>query len=131
MIQVDQLAQAIKESLEEYSQEITSITKEAVEIVAKEVNDEIKKRVTFTQTNRKNEYVKSFKIKTSEETRFNKSKVWYVGNGQHRLTHLLENGHVTRNGGRSQAFPHIKFGEVLAQRRLPEIIEEGVKNAGR
>lgn len=131
MIQVEELANAIKEALEEYSQEVTDITKEAVEVVAKEVNEEIKKRVTFNSTNRKNGYVKSFRVKTLEETRFNKSKVWHVANGQHRLTHLLENGHVTRNGGRAKAFPHIKFGEELAQRRLPEVVEEGIKNAGR
>lgn len=130
MIQVEELAHAIKEALEEYSQEVTDITKEAVEVVAKEVNEEIKKRVTFNRTNRKNEYVKSFRIKTLEETRFNKSKVWHVANGQHRLTHLLENGHVTRNGGRSKVFPHIRFGEELALRRLPELVEEGIKNAG-
>lgn len=131
MIQVEELANAIKEALEEYSQDITDITKVAVEVVAKEVNQEIKKRVTFQRTSRKDEYVNSFKIKTTEESRFNKSKVWYVANGQHRLTHLLENGHITRNGGRTQAFPHIKFGEELAQRRLPQVVEEGIKNAGR
>lgn len=131
MIQVEELAKSIKEALEEYSQEVTDITKEAVELVAKEVNEEIKNRVTFNRTNRKNNYVKSFRVKTLEETRFNKSKVWHVANGQHRLTHLLENGHVTRNGGRAKAFPHIKFGEELAQRRLPKVVEEGIKNAGR
>lgn len=87
--------------------------------------------MTFQTTNRKNEYVKSFRVKTTEETRFNKTKTWHVANGQHRLTHLLENGHLTKRGDRTQAYPHIRYGEELALRRLPELVEEGIKNAGR
>ena len=131
MTEIDDFARAIKEALEEYSEEVAEATKAAVEIVAKEVNEEIKKRVTFKRTNRTNEYVKSFRVKTTEESRFNKSKTWHVANGQHRLTHLLENGHATKNGSRTNAYPHIKYGEDLALRRLPELIEEGIKNAGR
>ena len=127
--EIDDFARAIKEALEEYSEEVIEATKQAVEQTAKEVNEEIKKRVSFNQRTKK--YVRAFKIKTAEETRFNKSKVWYVSNGQHRLTHLLEFGHATKNGGRTRAFPHIKYGEDLALRRLPELIEEGIKNAGR
>ena len=131
MTQIDNLSKAIMDSLSEYSEEIARVTKNAVEVVSKEVEAEIKKRVSFNRSNRVNEYVKSFRIKTTDETRFNKSKVWYVANGQHRLTHLLEHGHATRNGGRARAFPHIIYGEQLAQRRLPELVEEGVENARR
>ena len=131
MTEIDDFARAIKEALEDYSEEVIEATKQAVEQTAKEVNEEIKRRITFKRTNRTNEYVKSFRIKTTEETRFNKSKVWFVANGQHRLTHLLEHGHATKNGGRAKAFPHIKYGEDLALKRLPELVEEGIKNAGR
>ncbi|KAF0226176.1 MAG: hypothetical protein FD179_1007 [Erysipelotrichaceae bacterium] len=131
MTEIDDFARAIKEALVEYSEEVAEATKVAVEIVAKEVNEEIKRRVSFKRTNRTNEYVKSFRVKTTGESRFNKSKTWFVANGQHRLTHLLENGHATKNGGRTKAYPHIKYGEDLALRRLPELVEEGIKNAGR
>ncbi|PKM75921.1 MAG: hypothetical protein CVU90_15180 [Firmicutes bacterium HGW-Firmicutes-15] len=131
MTQIDNLSKAIMDSLSEYSEEIARVTKNAVEVVSKEVEAEIKKRVSFNRSNRVNEYVKSFKIKTTDETRFNKTKTWYVANGQHRLTHLLEHGHATRTGGRARAFPHIIYGEQLAQRRLPELVEEGVENARR
>lgn len=131
MTDIDDFARAIKEALEEYSEEVIEATKQAVDKTAKEVNEEIKRRVTFKRTNRTNEYVKSFRIKTTEDSRFNKSKVWFVDNGQHRLTHLLENGHATKNGSRTKAYPHIKYGEELALRRLPELVEEGIKNAGR
>ena len=53
-----------------------------------------------------------------------------VHNKKHyRLTHLLENGHETRDGGRTRAFPHIKPAEerVVAEyvRRVKEAIEQG------
>lgn len=129
MTQIDDFAKAVKEALEDYSDEVIQATKNAVDKTAKEVNEEIKKRVSFNQRTKK--YVRAFKIKTVEETRFNKSQVWYVSNGQHRLSHLLEFGHATKNGGRTRAFPHIKYGEELALRRLPELIEEGIKDAER
>lgn len=98
--------------------------------VSLEVNDEIKSRITFKQPTGK--YVKAFRIKTSAyEDRYNKRNTWYVGNGQYRLTHLLENGHALRQGGRAKAYPHIKYGEELAKKRMMELGEEAVKNAGR
>lgn len=47
----------------------------------------------------------------------------------YRLTHLLEYGHVTRDGNRTRAFEHIKPVDELCQARLlkniPKIIERG------
>ena len=53
-----------------------------------------------------------------------------VHNKKHyQLTHLLENGHATRNGGRTKAYPHIKPAEehVVAEyvKRTKEAIEKG------
>lgn len=53
-----------------------------------------------------------------------------VHNGKHyRLTHLLEDGHETRDGGRTRAIPHIKPAEerVVAEyvRSVEEAIEQG------
>lgn len=127
-IKIDDLANEIVKGLELYTQEVTDNLKKAADIVVKETNEEIKKHITFKQPTGK--YVKAFRTTTSYEDRYCKRNTWHVGNEQHRLTHLLEDGHALRNGGRTQAYPHIKYGEELAQRRMEELAKEAINNAG-
>ena len=127
-VSIDNLADAILRELENYSESVTEGVKAAVDVVAKEVDTEIKNHVTFKEHSRK--YVKAFRIKSTYDGKYNKGKVWHVANGQHRLTHLLEKGHATKNGGRTQAFPHIVFGNDLAIRRMEELSRRAVENAG-
>lgn len=127
-VEIDGLADMISEYMTNYTQEVTDGVKKAIDEVAKETNEEIKRNISFKQHTGK--YVKAFRIKTSFEDRYNKRNTWYVGNGQHRLTHLLENGHALNAGGRARAFPHIKYGEELAIKRMEELAKEAIKNAG-
>lgn len=128
MSSVDEMADLIAEYLSNYTQGITDEIKRDVDTVAKEVNEEIKNHITFEQPT--GEYVKAFRIKTSYEDRYNKRKTWYVANGQYRLTHLLEKGHVLHQGGRARAYPHIKYGEELVKKRMEELAKEAIENAG-
>jgi len=43
------------------------------------------------------------------------------------LTHLLENGHALRNGGRARAFPHIAPVNDKAEGKLLENIKKSIK----
>lgn len=45
------------------------------------------------------------------------------------LTHLLEKGHALRNGGRANAFPHIKPAEDEVEKKLLSRIIQGIKDA--
>jgi hypothetical protein len=128
-VKSDALAELIAEYMSNYTQAVTDEMKKAVDKVSKEANEEIKKHINFKQITGK--YVKSFRVKTSFESRLNKRNTWYVANGQHRLTHLLENGHALWQGGRSEAYPHIKFGEELAKKRMEELSKEAVERANR
>ena len=110
----DDLAAAIAAALTEYTEEVTEGMKKAVDTTADEVNAEIKRHIKFQK--RTGKYVKAFAVKTSFEDKRNKRK-----------THLLENGHKNRNGTRARAYPHIKYGEELAQKRLPELIEDAAQ----
>ncbi len=126
---VNLLAAAIERELQSYSDIVSEKIGEAVEMVAHEVNDEIKRQMTFKQ--RTGKYVKAFRIKKiNTGSRQNHGHVWYVAAPHYRLTHLLEHGHALRNGGRTRAFPHIQYGEQLAERRMKELSEKAVKDAG-
>jgi len=125
---IDNLASAILSELQNYSEEVTVGIKKSVDIVAKEVNEVIKSHITFKEHSR--DYTKAFKIKKVVDSEFNRSRTWYVGDGQYRLTHLLEKGHALQQGGRARAYPHIKFGEELAIKRMEELSKEVIKNAG-
>lgn len=128
-VEVDSMAALIAEYMSNYTQDITNNVKKVVDTVGKEVDEEIKKHITFKQHTGK--YVKAFRVKTSFEDRYNKRNTWYVANGQYRLTHLLENGHALHQGGRTEAHPHIKYGEELAQKRMVELSKEAIEDAGR
>lgn len=125
---VKNLAAAIEAELSQYSDLVTEMVAEAVETVSEEVNEEIKAHVTFDQPTGK--YVKAFRIKKFNPSRYEHTYVWHVAPPHYRLTHLLEHGHALRNGGRSRAFPHIIFGEQLAEKRLSELTERAVQDAG-
>ncbi|NFF80435.1 hypothetical protein FDA09_11800 [Clostridium botulinum] len=127
-ISIDALADEINKELQNYSNEVTKNVKKSVDKVATEVNKEIKKHISFKQPTGR--YVESFRIKTAYEGSFNKRKTWYVANGHYRLTHLLEKGHALKSGGRTNAYPHIIYGEIIAKKRMEELVKEAIKNAG-
>ncbi|CAM2079366.1 MAG: Phage protein, HK97 gp10 family [uncultured Clostridium sp.] len=126
---VDEFVAALSKELSSYSEEITEGIKKSVDIVGKETNAEIKKHITFNQIT--GDYVKSFRVKKVHESKNKKIKTWYVANGNHRLTHLLENGHALWQGGRTEAYPHIKYGEELARKRMEELSMEVINNANK
>lgn len=129
-ISISALAAAIDDAIEEYKDVLAKDMREAVNIVAKECYDEIIANVTFSQPT--GDYVRNMALKTvTDGDPRHYGKVWYVKAPFSGLTHLLENGHGMRNGKRTRAFPHIKFGEELVARRLPQLMEEAIARARR
>jgi hypothetical protein len=126
-IAINNIAEKIIEAMKNYSEDVTDGLKKSIDIVAKETNEIIKKNVAFKQPS--GDYVKNFSVKKVHEDKYSKRKVWHVTGGQYRLTHLLEKGHVTRNGGRTKAYKHIIFGEEYAKEKLERLAREVIENA--
>lgn len=94
---------AISSALNEYSGYVTAETKKAVKKAGKEAVQKLKQNSPRDS----GDYAKSWKASTSETSHTIHVTV-YAGNHQHSLTHLLENGHAKRGGGRVAAIKHIE-----------------------
>ena len=106
--------------LETYTGDVADKVKKLADQTIKELVDETKKDAPV----RSGAYRESIASKTLSETRFSKSKIWYVKSPHYRLAHLLEDGHVKRNGGRVNAIPHIRKNAEQAIQKFEEGVEE-------
>lgn len=75
------------------------------------------------------EYRSKFAIDRYKTERHKYSAEWYVREPEYRLTHLLEYGHVIKDGtkrivGQSPAITHIKYGKKIAERMLQEKLDK-------
>ncbi len=124
-ISVDGLADAISETLQQYSDAVIGGIKKAEDITAKECKENLEADSPVGATGK---YKKGWKVTVTADTPLEKHTV--IHNKQAGLTHLLENGHATRNGGRTRAFPHIKPNEEKANEAFEKRVEEVIRNGG-
>lgn len=97
-VSVDQLSEAIEEELTLYSKEvIDGLKKQAKSSMDQLVRDT---KATAPVGRRKGHYKNSITSKKQSESETAVSYLWYVNGSDYRLSHLLENGHALRNGGR-------------------------------
>lgn len=90
----------IGKALEDISLEVAK----ELEVAAEETAKETAKLLEETSPKKTGKYSRDWKV-TNKKVGVKKTYVIYNRQGQ--LTHLLEFGHATRNGGRTRAFPHI------------------------
>ena len=118
------LSKAVAEVLNEYGDKVYEVLPQAVE----EVSDKAVKQLHDVQNFAPNghptgKYSASWDVKTVFKDRLHDSLVIY--NAEHyRLTHLLENGHAKRGGGRVPAYPHIAPVNDWVNEELPRVVAE-------
>ena len=123
-IEASKMADEITNLLTTYNETVTELAKEVVDKVSQEANQEILNHITFHD----HTYSKGFKIKTTFENKRNKRNTWFVAK-EYQLTHLLEYGHLCRNGKRTRAYPHIKYGDDYVNENFERELKEGIENA--
>ena len=116
-------AEQLEAILSGYVEEVTEVVKEQVDATAEEVNSAIKSKAP----RRYGKYIRAFALKTTFENKYGKSKLWHVKPPHYRLTHVLEHGHVNRDGTRTEPIPHIIYGEQIAL-QLKQRIERGIQD---
>ena len=127
-VKVDNMAAAIAEMLGEYQVEITK----NIDARGKTVADQGAKRLKETSPELSGDYAKGW-IATKEKGASFGDETGYIIHNKtnYQLTHLLENGHATRNGGRTKPIEHIKPVEDMVIKEYEKAVEEAIENAAK
>ena len=106
-IKIENLQKEVMNYLEDYVEDIEEGVIEVTDKLSKEAVKEVRQASPRRQGTRKNPYWKGWTRK--KDTKSKRRYVMKIHNKtNYQLTHLLENGHATRNGGRTKAQPHIR-----------------------
>ena len=124
-IEIDGITGAITDALKTYGDEVNEYIREKVDNISVDVDSEIRAHITFGGTGK---YLKAFRLKTTKDETTNKEVTWYVKAPLSQLTYLLERGHQKQNGGRTRSFPHIKYGQLIAEKRMAELEREAISD---
>lgn len=116
------LANAVQKELDAYAKDTAEAVKKAVQDAA----DGAVKELKSTSPKKTGRYAKSWRQKKEKESSSGEEITVYAG--RYQLTHLLENGHAKRGGGRVAGIPHIKPAEQNAIKKLEEGVRKGVEH---
>lgn len=85
-------------------------------------------KATAPVGNRSKHYRDSIKGKKTSEDDRSVSYTWYVDGPDYRLSHLLENGHAKKNGGRVEGTHFIKNASDPILEQYLKAVEEVIRN---
>lgn len=124
-IKVADLVEAVGGELQEFANEITDGIMDDVEKTGKECLKLVK---SYSPT-RTGAYKKGWSMKKVKQTKTRLTVV--IHNKKHyRLTHLLENGHLNRDGSRTEGKPHIRPAEEAAEKALEQRVVKTINGGG-
>lgn len=125
IINVDQLSEAISQTLDSYNRKIIDTTKnEAAKAMDRLVKET---KATAPVGRRRKHYKNSITSRKEWESPVGVEHVWYVKGPDYRLSHLLENGHATKSGGRVEGLHFIKNAADPIIEDYQKAIEEACK----
>lgn len=123
---IDGLANAIGKEFKLYSDNVMQGIRQATDKAMRQLVQETK--ATAPVGNRKKHYKNSITSKTTKSSAIEYEKQWYVRGSDYRLSHLLNNGHALRDGGRYPGTQFIKKAEVSIIKEYEDAIKEIIEN---
>lgn len=129
-VQISQLASEVLKAMDEYTEEVTEKVQQAVRDVGRDTARNLRAVNQVTGSNVWKRYPSGWAVKNTARKG---KQIAEVHNKDHyRLTHLLENGHVIKNGtgrtyGNTRAFPHIEAVDKKSVELLDKKIREAIE----
>lgn len=117
------ITRQLLEAMAQYTDEV----KEEVDQIIKDVAKEAKSDVRSGAPVRTGAYRKSWAVNFDKKKSGNAGFTVYAKAPHYRLTHLLEDGHKTKSGGKTKAQPHIRQVQEWADKEALRRIEEAIK----
>lgn len=132
-IQPDEFSKAIIGIYEDYGEAVIKEVKDAVDVTTRELVKETKstapKKAILGRA--AGTYANHISSKQEVNTPMAYSKVWYVRSPEYRLTHLLNNGHALRQGGRWEGTNFLTNAVQTHSANFERRVKEAIQNAGR
>ena len=125
-VDIDRVANTIRTTLNTYSRQIVEGVEKAADETVKEMVKETKKRPTTRFSTGR--YARSIASQVGENTIYARSRIWYVKKPDYRVTHLINNGHALRNGGRYPGDKHVTKAANHAIERFETRVREVIEN---
>ena len=125
-VSIDGLASAIEKELKTYSDNVIQGIRKQTDKSMRQLVQETK--ATAPVGHRKKHYRDSITSKVSNSSSFAYERQWYVRGSDYRLSHLLNNGHALRDGGRYPGTKFISKAEVSVVREYEDAIKEVLRN---
>lgn len=117
-INIDDLADAVIDALETYSEEIT----ENIKAEVTKAGNYAKEIVKAASPELTGDYKKGWTVKTAYDGQ-NDRRVIIHNRTDYQLTHLLEYGFVGRDGKRVEGQAHIEFAQLTAEKFFEKRVE--------
>ena len=120
VVKPDGLAAALDRVASELEKEVEEKVFAAIDEAAEKCNEAAKQPLSKGHGVRTGDYKNHFAI-LKETAAHSHKATWHVEDPEYRLTHLLENGHATRDGTkRTKKIKHISEGRKIAEQVLAE-----------
>lgn len=124
-VKVENMASKLAENINDFMGATDDIVEESIKEVAQKATEITRSSGDYKDHSGKyRKSIKNDKVKRKDHTFMT---TIHSKDPHYRLTHLLEFGHQTKNGGRTKAYPHFAKGEQYAEDELVTTIKRKIE----